>query len=77
MSKYHPYVYLEVTDLASGKVIHRIDVSEKSVVQRLTAEMGMIRQMNKDKYAVGEQSYPDSQPLNDLAFLPIDKPAAK
>ncbi|MGI4873171.1 MAG: hypothetical protein ACRYFX_18580 [Janthinobacterium lividum] len=55
--------YVEVTDMQTSKVIKRMNVSDKSPAQVERVLMGMLRNMNTDRYCVGEQDYETAQPL--------------
>lgn len=46
--------YLEITDAKTKEVIKRMDVTDKSERHIERIEMGILMQMNRDKYYVGE-----------------------
>lgn len=46
--------FMEVVELSTGKVIHRVDVTSKSERERERVLMGMLRNMDTDRYSVRE-----------------------
>jgi len=55
------FKYLEITRIADGVVVKRIDVSGKSERSIERTEMGILMQMNREDFFVGEKDYDTKQ----------------